>query len=113
MLLANGNVDGSWGQDARALCDGAATNDSRFGIGFIDGKGGVWWVHGPVGADAAGEPLRVAPLASNGWCALASAGDRIAIAWRDRNRLLFNTCTPTKCSALPATIKLSPARDVV
>ena len=40
----------AWGRNALQLCDGVATGDHRFGVGWLERDGGVWFVHGPIGA---------------------------------------------------------------
>lgn len=107
-LLKTGESKG-WGKSASVLCDGAASNDSRFAVAWREDSGGLWFVHGPM--SAADVPTILATDAQ--WCGVASAGDRIALFWRDRGRLLFNTCTPVKCSPLPASVALAPSTEVV
>jgi hypothetical protein len=113
--VKTGKTIGVWGKDARMLCDGVATNDERFAVGWLEGDGKMWWVHGdtrPTSDDAfdAGmaSEASVEMLAADprDWCGIASAGDRVAIFWREKNRLFINSCTRKKCDSLPAAVTL-------
>jgi hypothetical protein len=113
---------GMWGTNARMLCDGIASNDHRFGIGWLENDGGVWMVHGPMSRsqNSAGiateletttvEMSRTAAPAS--WCGIASADDKIALFWRDRDRLKFQMCTRKKCGGIASSIKF-PRNNLV
>jgi hypothetical protein len=113
---------GMWGTNARTLCDGIASNDHRFGIGWLENDGGVWMVHGPMSrAQDAGHAVAVPELmkletaelaAPATWCGIASADDKIALFWRDRDRLQFQMCTRKKCGGIPSTIKF-PRNNLV
>ena len=41
VLDSNGNTDDSstWGKNVKQLCDGQATNEHRFGVGFLENDG--------------------------------------------------------------------------
>lgn len=109
-LASGGEVEdvSTWGKSARQLCEGAATNEHRFGVGWLENDGRVWFVHGPMkrgttetmaasfepGAETQIEPLRVT------WCAIASAEDNIALIWRDGQRTFMNLCTRKQCNVL-------------
>jgi len=40
-----------WGSSVRQLCDGFASNDVRFAIGWLEADDTVWIVHGPLAAN--------------------------------------------------------------
>lgn len=107
---------GSWGKAARQLCDGVASNDKRFAVGWLESDESVWIVHGPVAethvADA-GEPTAGRALAGEAavpsnalartdWCGVASAEDNVALLWRSADRLRFTMCSSKRCSTLSA-----------
>jgi hypothetical protein len=103
--------DQVWGKSARMLCEGTATNDERFAVGWLEADDTIWYVHGDMqrrSSDTAqiGEPLSIASTDRKGWCGIASAKDLIALFWRDRDRLFITTCTRKKCSGLPASVTL-------
>ncbi|NVB84021.1 MAG: hypothetical protein HOV81_36940 [Kofleriaceae bacterium] len=103
--------DSVWGKSARMLCQGTATNDERFAVGWLEADDTVWFVHGDTQRRsselaAVGEPLSIATTDRKGWCGIASAKDLIALFWRDRDRLFIATCTRKKCSGLPASVAL-------
>ncbi|HEY5923731.1 MAG TPA: hypothetical protein VIV11_18745 [Kofleriaceae bacterium] len=103
-----------WGKSVRMLCEGVATNDERFAVGWLEADDSVWFVHGDTRAQrteadvvapddvvAASEPGIADPKT---WCGIASAHDLVALFWRGRDRLLMQTCTRKKCSNVSATI---------
>ncbi len=105
ILDHDGNPDdtSTWGKNVRQLCDGAASNEYRFGVGWLESDGRVWFVHGPVGdrtlafdAVMAADAAATAPS----WCGIASAEQNVALLWRDGARLLMNFCTAKKCTTL-------------
>lgn len=103
--------DSIWGKSARMLCDGSATNDERFAVGWLEADDTIWYVHGDMQRRSGeiaqvGEPLSIASTDRKGWCGIASAKDLIALFWRDRDRLFIATCTRKKCSGLPASVAL-------
>lgn len=101
--------DSVWGTSARMLCDGVATNDERFAIAFLEGDNRIMFIHGDTNRRSAfsvDAPLSVAHVAPGGWCGVASAKDRIALLWRDRDRLFFVTCTRKQCGGLPGSVAL-------
>jgi hypothetical protein len=108
---------GTWGRSVRQLCNGVASNATRFAVGWLEGDDTVWFVHGPLaaaaeGADEAGatraEPVSIGARAftRNDWCAVASAEDKIALMWRDADRLSLTMCSQKACSNLPVSFKL-------
>jgi hypothetical protein len=115
--IADGRDLGMWGTNAQHLCDGVASNDKRFAVGWLEGNGGVWIVHGPTTrprttVDAnEGELDEIAVLdvgatEQPSWCGVASAGDKVALAWRDRDRLLLGMCTAKRCGGLTASVPM-------
>jgi hypothetical protein len=112
---------GTWGRSVRQLCDGVASNASRFAVGWLEADDSVWIVHGPLaaGAEADGvsdgsdgddgstRPLATGvPLTRNDWCGVASAEHNVALMWRSGDRLKITMCTKKACSNLPASFKL-------
>ncbi|TMQ03377.1 MAG: hypothetical protein E6J90_14650 [Deltaproteobacteria bacterium] len=100
---------GTWGKAARQLCDGVASNDARFAVGWLEADDSVWIVHGPVagsGAATAELTATAVGIARNQWCGVASAEQNVTLFWRDADRLQFTFCTRRRCSALHATFRL-------
>ncbi|HEY5943951.1 MAG TPA: hypothetical protein VIV40_00590 [Kofleriaceae bacterium] len=111
--LATGKSVAVFGQSARMLCEGAATNDERFAAGWLEADDSVWFVHGDTRvkrSDEASsveidEPVMVPATADRkNWCGIASAQDLIALFWRDRDRLLIQTCTRKKCAGIAGSV---------
>ena len=109
---------GTWGKSVRQLCDGVASNDARFAVGWLEGDDTVWIVHGPAttagaddaaGADGTGA-LEVAAAPGermrSDWCGVASADQNVALFWRNADKLHFGMCTKRRCSGLFASYKL-------
>jgi hypothetical protein len=99
----------TFGKKATVLCDGTASNDARFGVGWIESDGRIWFVHGPVAQDemeAAGDDDAPKPK----WCGIASADDDIALLWPDGKKLMMNICDRRRCSGSVTTIKIDPAQ---
>jgi hypothetical protein len=100
----------TWGKAVRQLCDGVASNDERFAVGWLEADDTVWIVHGPVAAgelaDTGGLLASSAGLARTDWCGVASAEQNVALLWREADRLVFTMCTKKGCSGLPARFKL-------
>jgi hypothetical protein len=108
---------GTWGRSVRQMCDGVASNATRFAVGWLEGDDTVWFVHGPLAAAAEGadeadamlaEPVSIGagPFTRNDWCGVASAEDKIALLWRDADRLSLTMCSHKACSNLPVSFKL-------
>jgi len=116
--VASGQGGQVFGKSVRLMCDGAATNDERFAIAWLEADDVLWFVHGDTRTkrtDAqavAAEPIAATTVARKNWCGVASALDQIALFWRDGNRLFIQTCTRKKCSGLPATVKFD-SRDTL
>lgn len=91
-----------WGKNVKQLCDGAATNEYRFGIGFLEGDGKVWFVHGPMDrmADEPAAHVLAPPTTKPSWCAVVSAEQNIALLFREGSRLLMNFCSRKQCDSL-------------
>lgn len=107
LKLAMVDGDGStgdsttWGKNVTRLCDGAATNEHRFGVGWLENDGKVWFVHGPMDRMA---PDSIAPFelptTKASWCAIASAEQNVTLLWREGGRILMNFCGRKSCSSL-------------
>jgi hypothetical protein len=116
--LKNKRELGVFGKSARMLCDGVASNDERFAIGWLEADGVIWFVHGPTGETQAietnevDEPVLAARADPKNWCGIASAEGNIALFWRERDRMYINTCTKKQCSGLPAAVAF-PRDDVL
>lgn len=103
VLDSDGNTDSTstWGKNVKELCYGRATNEYRFGVGFLEADGKIWFVHGPMDRMAADtiQAFEV-PAVKPQWCAIASAEQNIALLWREGSRILMNFCTKKQCSSL-------------
>lgn len=108
---------GTWGRSMRQMCAGVASNATRFAVGWLEADDTVWFVHGPLAAAAEGadegdgtlaEALSIGAgaLTRNDWCGVASAEDKIALLWRDADRLSLTMCSQKACSNLPVSFKL-------
>ncbi len=90
-----------WGTSAMAMCDGVATDPRRFGVGWREVDGSVWMVHGsltrPPAVVLVAPPTPVAAQHA-AWCGIASAGDDIALFWRDGGRVAVVRCSATECA---------------
>ena len=97
-----GNPDepSTWGKKVTQLCEGAASNEHRFGIGWLESDGRVWIVHGPMRSTelATSEELELETVKTT-WCGVVSAGQDLALVWRDGKKLSLNFCTPKACSS--------------
>ncbi|MGE0548250.1 MAG: hypothetical protein AB7R00_14390 [Kofleriaceae bacterium] len=84
-----------FGKRVQRVCDGLATNDHQFAAGWTESDGVIWFVHGPTMASLAaldgGETVPVA-VANNEPCWIASAGESIALMWREKRRTLLALC---------------------
>ena len=92
----------TWGKRVKQLCQGAATNEHRFGVGWLEADGRVWFVHGPLSrtATAGAAVVLDADPAGASWCAITSAEQNIALVWREGSRLLLNFCGKKECASL-------------
>ena len=97
----------TWGKRVKQMCQGAATNEYRFGVGWLEADGRVWFVHGPMtrAVSASNVALDVEPAAAT-WCAIASAEQNVALVWREGSRLLMNFCGKKECSSLVVKVPL-------
>lgn len=116
--LSTGKSLAVFGKSARMLCEGVATNDERFAAGWLEADDSIWFVHGDTRVkrtnelgepEALGEDELVAMQVDTtadrkNWCGIASAGDLIALLWRDRDRLLIQTCSRKKCAGLAGSV---------
>ncbi len=101
-----------FGRNATILCEGAASNDQRFAIGWIESDGRLWFVHGPTSAESTTSPpseslASVAPMRAE-WCGVTSAGDYIALFWREGARWFLNMCSRKECTSMVARVPLDP-----
>jgi hypothetical protein len=109
----------TWGKSVRQLCEGVASNDTRFAIGWLESDDRVWIVHGPVAegeaevAEAIELPLPAPDAVRSEWCGVASAGDNVTMFWRDADKLKFGMCTRRRCSGLIATFKLDRRLPII
>lgn len=110
----------TWGRSATQLCDGVATGDHRFGVGWLERDGRVWFVHGPTGAAlATAVPATEVPAsgaeatARISWCGIAAADDHIALFWREGTRVFLNMCSEKGCSALITRVPLHADHELI
>jgi hypothetical protein len=103
-----------FGSKATQLCDGVASNEQRFGVGWLESDGRVWVVHGPVASLAADEtPIAIDAVATKPtWCGVASADDQIALLWREGTKVFVNFCSKKKCSGYLWSAPVEPDRLV-
>lgn len=103
LKLATLDVDGvpdqvsRWGKNVETLCDGAASNEHRFAVGWLDTDNRVSFVSGPLG----GAIDSMTPAAVSGkvtWCGIASAARNVAVFQRDADRLTMMFCGAKTCS---------------
>ena len=91
--------DSTWGKNVKQLCDGAATNEHRFGVGWLESDGTVWFVHGPMNRLATAFEAADLPAKAS-WCGLASAEHNVALLFREGARILMSFCSKKECSSL-------------
>jgi hypothetical protein len=100
----------TWGKNVVQMCDGAASNEYRFGVGWLESDQRVWFVHGPV-AQLAGDTALATEVTDEAmkvsWCGVASAERNVALLVRDGDRLYMNFCTAKKCSSLTPKVPLA------
>lgn len=70
-------VVATYGKAGRELCDGVATNDARFAVGWRERDGGLWFLHGPTSTAAAATTISLfvglSLMIFTGPCTAASA----------------------------------------
>ena len=109
--VRDGKTESSWGKSVRKLCDGVATNDANFAIGWLETDNRVWIVYGPT----SDQVLASASTARLDWCGVASAGSNIGLFWRERDKLQWQLCSRKGCSGLPSRydlVKNSPVLGI-
>jgi hypothetical protein len=106
VLDSDGNADEptAFGKKATQLCDGAASNEHRFGVGWLESDGRVWFVHGPNGGAAGIELMETASTANVTWCGIASAEQNVTLIWREGAKTYMNFCGTKQCSSLVAKV---------
>jgi hypothetical protein len=107
--VGTGKELGSWGKAVQHLCDGVASNDARFAVGWLEADQTVWIVHGPTSRQA----LAAAVAPKTDWCGVASAEDNVAMLWRENDRLLLTMCNEKGCSSLVAGFGLERKLPVI
>lgn len=105
-----------YGKRVVGLCDGVATNEQRWGIAWSERDGGLMMLHGPTARqslEAVDEPIEVATTAPVSWCAVRSAGPRIAFVWRDqRKRGFIQYCSAKSCEGTIVRLPVSPQHSI-
>ncbi|MDX2086728.1 MAG: hypothetical protein SFX73_02705 [Kofleriaceae bacterium] len=101
-LTGDGEVGApeKWGKAVQLQCDGVATNEHQFGLGWADKDQQIWFVYGPTGKARAFTPVRAAELeatAKPSWCGIASAHKEIVLMWREGSRTFATFCTSKEC----------------
>jgi hypothetical protein len=91
----------AFGTHAVRMCDGVASNDDTWAIGWLERGGGIVAMRGNV--SAASQRFEMAKGAD--WCTLASSGEDITVFWREGERTFAATCTHDGCTK-PARIEL-------
>lgn len=97
----------TWGKHVVMLCDNAASNEHRFGVGWLEADNSIWFVHGPVQRNVL--PSDVKPS----WCGIASAEENIVLLWRDGQRLMMSFCTRKECSGLVVKVPIDPKETLL
>jgi hypothetical protein len=101
----------SWGKAVRQQCDGVASNEHRFGFGWLDKDNRVWFVHGPVSRTRAVESAEITEIEPAGkvtWCGVASAHHDVVLLWREGSSTFANFCTKKSCSGLSFKLPIDP-----
>ncbi|HEU0035066.1 MAG TPA: hypothetical protein VFQ53_30780 [Kofleriaceae bacterium] len=90
-----------FGKSVALLCAGAASNEHKFGVAWIEKDGSLWFVHGPTSRAAELPAIEALPAVFEtddatakvpDHCAVASADDKLAFLWRDGNRVSLLRC---------------------
>lgn len=113
MVFAEVDRDGRlspyhYGKRVERVCEGTATNDTRFGVAWLEADGAVWFVGGPTSASVG---LYETP-APKTYCAIASAGKKIALVWREGKRVELALCDKKCGIARKAAIDARPILGV-
>jgi hypothetical protein len=105
----------TWGKRVNRLCEGTASNASRWGIAWLENDGRVWVLHGNA-SKPADESTHVlssmgqadAEMTRTVWCGVTSAGEKIALLWADQHkRMQLNLCDRKGCSGAVMRVPLS------
>ncbi len=87
----------TWGKNVETLCDGAASNEHRFAVGWLDSDRHVSFVTGTVeGAVVSMNPSTAS--ANVTWCGVASAERNVAVFRRDADSLTMSFCGAGTCT---------------
>lgn len=118
LVMPDGALDqpSRWGTAAMAMCDGVASDPRRFGVGWREVDGSVWMVHGTLTRPpAAVQVVPPTPIAAQRaeWCGIASAGDDIALFWRDGGRVAVVRCTASDCTGRTTWITLPSPETIL
>jgi hypothetical protein len=102
-----------YGTHARMMCDGVATTDKRWAVGWLESDGVVWFLHGPTASSA--ESVAVQTVQRTTWCGVAAAPrDRVVLLWRDgADRVALTYCTKRECGGLPDRLPADLARQTL
>lgn len=105
----------TWGKSAQKLCAGVASNDDRFAIGWLEGDGAVWFVHGPLAAAGAADdvPIEIHDPLKASWCAIASAEQNVALLWRSKKNYNLLFCTAKSCGGYFARVDVDPQDTIL
>lgn len=121
-----------FGTSVRQLCDGVASNDHRWAVGWLEERDErFWFVHGPTprktpeaessSADVQALPMTLDAVATPdagatariGWCAIASANDYVALIYRVEAKTFVNMCSQKECSGLQTRAPIDPRDEVL
>ncbi len=103
-----------WGKKVQALCEGTASNEHMFAMGWLESDDSAWVVFGPLQQAAVSVPLPPAERATTKttWCGVTSAGKKIALLTRDnKRRMLMYLCDRKGCAGLPTRIPIHPKQE--
>ncbi|CAN5834263.1 hypothetical protein BH11MYX3_BH11MYX3_46020 [soil metagenome] len=106
----------TWGKGVTQLCDGTASDELRWGFGWLQKDGRVWLLHGQTKqtvSTLASTSDVTAAAAKTVWCGVTSAGSDIGLFWRDAaGKLFVNLCSQKSCSSRVTRIPFDPKQKL-
>ncbi len=115
-VTGDGELGETWkyGKRVTQLCDGTASNELRWGFGWMEKDGKVWLLHGPTKRKASTladehELAETSAAPKNVWCGVTSAGSDIGLLWRESSGKMFlNLCSQNGCGSWVTRIPIHP-----
>ncbi|MEJ7602208.1 MAG: hypothetical protein WKG01_30200 [Kofleriaceae bacterium] len=96
-----------FGTRVKRVCEGTATNEHRFGVAYLESDDTMWFVNGPSTSE-----LAVTTPREKTYCAIASAERKIALVWREANRVELNLCGK-RCSSRVSKVAIDGALPIL